>query len=94
MTIGSVASQPSGELGSPAPTFPRLESAAPRRVEPALLEESARKAKSGTRRRPRLSLGRGSFHNFENAWVAAQDLEAAARHAAASSPQPRRKRSN
>jgi hypothetical protein len=40
MTIGSIASQPSGELGAPPPTFRPLESATPRRVEPALLEES------------------------------------------------------
>ena len=40
MTIGSVASQPSGELGSPPPTFHPLEFATPRRVERALLEES------------------------------------------------------
>ena len=44
MTIGSAASQPSGELGAPPPTFHPPESATRRRVEPALLEESDTKS--------------------------------------------------
>jgi hypothetical protein len=39
MTIGSLASQPSGELGA-RPTFHPHESATPRKVEPTLVEES------------------------------------------------------
>ena len=40
MRIGSVASQPSGEPGTAPPTFHPLESATPRKFEPALPEGS------------------------------------------------------
>ena len=51
-----------------------------------------RKAKSGTRRRPRLSRGRGSFRNFENAWVGyvrpSQAVEAGSHDAQCRPPEP------
>ena len=69
MTIGSVASQPSGEVGAPPPTFHplRIRHAAEVRAGAAGRVRHG-KRNLVSRRRPRLSLGHGSFRNFENAW--------------------------